>query len=700
MKRFVKILMVLVPVSLLSFGFYLKNQDEGEQILLKAILENLGRHHYHPQPVDDNMSELAYKNYLSAMDNSKRFLLQEDVDALSQYKTQLDDQSLTGSYEFFDLSVDILDRRIDEAQTYYREILAKPFDFTTDETVNMGENNPYGANKEELRERWRKYLKYNVMTRLSAKMDVQEKAKAKDEDAFQPIPYDSLELMAREDILKNHDSWFNRMERVDRKDRLAAYVNSITRIFDPHTNYFPPEDKENFDIRMSGKLEGIGAQLQEKDGYIKVVKIIPGSPCALQGDLGVNDLILKVGQGEDEPASIVNVKMNDAVQLIRGKRGTEVRLTVQKPDGAIEIIPIIRDVVVLEETFAKSLMINDEDKRKMGYLHLPSFYTDFTGTGGRTCWKDVETELKKLEEDGAEALIFDLRGNGGGSLNDVVNMAGLFIEKGPIVQVKDSRGKNAVLRDNNGNVEWDKPVVVLVNEFSASASEIFAAALQDYNRAVIVGSHTTHGKGTVQRFIPLNRTLRNNNVPDLGSLKLTTQKFYRINGGATQLKGVTPDVILPDNYMFIETGEKEQEYALEWDKIEESEYQVYDKKWNKRLSAVQKNSAGRVEKEELFASIEENARVWREQRDKDVFTLNLETHRKEEEAARKRNEAFDELFKPYPELEINMLSADALIINRDSTKQKIRQTWMDRLKEDPYLMEALQISEDLTAQYN
>jgi len=697
MKKFHKIVLLLLPISLLSYGFYLKSNDLGEEILVKAILENLNRHHYQPQEMNDELSEKAFNNYIKSLDNNKRFFLKKDIERLEQFKTQIDDQSNAASYEFFDLSIATIDERIASVSSIYKEILANPFDFTIDEEITISDSLDYAQNEDELKQRWRKSLKYDVMTRLAAKLDVQEKALEKGDTAFDVIPYDSLELAARKDVLKNHDEWFGRLERLNRKERLSQYINSITRIFDPHTNYFPPADKENFDIRMSGRLEGIGAQLQEKDGYIKVVKIIAGSPSALQGQLAENDLILKVAQGDGEAVDIVNAKINDAVKLIRGKKGTEVRLTVQKPDGTITVIPIVRDVVVLEETFAKSILMHDEDNVKLGYLYLPSFYTDFTGNKGRTSWKDVETELMKLKEDGAEALVFDLRNNGGGSLNDVVQMAGLFIEKGPIVQIKGNNNSPEVLRDYDPKILWDKPVVIMVNEFSASASEILAAALQDYERAVIVGSHTTHGKGTVQRFIPLNRTLRNKSVPDLGSLKLTTQKFYRINGGATQLKGVKPHIVLPDNYMYIKTGEQEQEYALTWDQIEKATFTPADKKWLKKLESIQKKSKQRVDEHSLFSKIDENARRWKTQRNKESFTLNLEKYRAEEKDKKQYNKEFNKLFTPYENLQFSNLKNDDMIIQADSNRMKRRKDWTKRLKKDPHLLEALQIGEDLVA---
>lgn len=695
MRRFLKITMLVVPVSLISLGFYLKSANSGEEILLRVIVENLEHMHYAPLKVDNKMSESAFDNYLDFLDGNKRFLLQSDIDEMKLDRELIDDQTLAGRYDFFNKSLNLLNARITLCKSYYTEILKEPFDFTKKETVIFDDEGPYAKSKADLKERWRKYLKYNVMTRLSTSLDVEEGKKKDSTNTDEIKSYETLEKEAREAVLKSHNDWFERLDKLDRKDRLSTYVNAITTLYDPHTSYFPPADKANFDIRMSGQLEGIGAQLQEKDGYIKVNSIVPGSPSSLQGELQANDLILKVGQGEEEPVDIVNARIDDAVKLIRGKKGTEVRLTVKKPDGTVKVIPIVRDVVQLEETYAKSVIINDESEDKVGYLYLPSFYADFNGNGGRTSWKDVRDELKKLKAEGAEALIFDLRNNGGGSLQDVVEMAGLFIDKGPIVQVKARNHPPRILEDKNGGILWDKPVIIMVNEFSASASEILAAAIQDYGRGIIVGSHTTHGKGTVQQFVELNRTLRGSDYPDLGALKVTTQKFYRVDGGATQLKGVTPDIIWPDNYTYIKTGEKEQDHSLTWDKIEPAKYKPVEG-YLKDFNKVKKASEKRQNDNEIFAQIDKNAKRWKDQREKTEFTLNLEEYKKEMNEKKEVSDAFSKLFQPHEDLIISTLKSDALEMGSDTIKQKRTTDWHKGLKKDVYLYETLQIAEDLT----
>lgn len=693
-KKIIHTLMVLVPVSLLAMGFYQKQNTPGEDMLVRVILENLKNYHYAPVEIDDSFSVKAFNNYIDDIDPAKRFLLASDVHKLSVYKYQIDDESKNGTYNFFNESLTLIEQKQLDAQKIYRDLLAQKMVFDVDENVDFNEKIPFAKNDSELRDRWSKYLKYNVMLRLVTSLDVQEKALEKSDTTVKQEPFDSLEFKARQAVLKNHDEWFERLTKMQRKDRLNMYVNALTKVFDPHTNYFPPADKENFDIRMSGKLEGIGAQLQEKDGYIRVTKIIPGSPSAIQGELKENDIILKVAQAAEEPVDIVDVRIDDAVKLIRGKKGTEVRLTVRKPDGSVKIIPIIRDVVQLEETYARSAIIADKDKKPVGYIYLPSFYADFSGEGGRSSWRDVKAEMEKLKTENVKGIILDLRNNGGGSLQDVVEMAGLFIKEGPIVQVKSRGEAPYIMKDNNRDVTWDGALVIMVNSFSASASEIMAAAMQDYKRAVILGAGPTHGKGTVQRFIGLNETLRDRNAPDLGSVKLTVQKFYRINGDATQLKGVEADINMPDNYTYIKTGEKEDATAMPFDRIEKTNYTI-DPKYIKDLKKIQKKSVERTGRKDEMILLDENARRWQKQNERTVYNLNIQKYRAEEKSNSEINKKYESLFKPIEEMEIRFVPADEKQMLSDESRKSRFNDWKNNLKKDLYLHEALQIAEDL-----
>ena len=491
------------------------------------------------------------------------------------------------------------------------------------------------------------------------------------------------------------------MSKIERSDRLTIYINAITNTYDPNTAWLPPKDKANFDIAFSGQLEGIGAQLQEKDGYIRIVRIIPGSASWRQGQLKAKDIILKVGQGTGEAVDVVDMRIDDAVKLIRGKKGTEVRLTVKKLDGSIIVIPIIRDVVILEATYAKSALVgrNDLPALKIGYIHLPKFYADFNNKGGRNCAEDIKKELIKLKEEDVDGIILNLRNNRGGSLDDAVKMAGLFIEKGPIVQIKSRTGKPHILRDRDPMVYYDGPLIIMVNSFSASASEILAAAIQDYKRGVIIGSAATFGKGTVQRLINLDGYLPKDHgdVKSLGTLKLTTQKFYRIDGGATQLKGVYPDIILPDAYSYIDIGAKELEFAMPWDEILPAEFELWkpEAKRSNNIDKLKKKSGSRIKNNLTFKLIIENAERFKKQRDKTIYSLNLSVFKDELKKVNEEAKRYNRIQKEIPELNIHSTKSDLSVIQSDSSKIQRTQTWHVTLKKDAYLFEAMAVINDM-----
>jgi len=405
-------------------------------------------------------------------------------------------------------------------------------------------------------------------------MEMQKKAKEKN-DTVRIKNFEELEKSARAKVLKQNNDYFRRMGQLERKDYFALYLNAINGSYDPHTSFFPPKDKEDFDIRMSGQLEGIGATLQQKDEYIKVVNIVPGSPSWKQGELKAGDLILKVAQGDDEPLDLIGMRLDKAVKFIRGKKGTTVKLTVKKVDGSTKVISIIRDVVVIEATYAKSVIVTTKDTHKrIGYIYLPSFYVNFNKKGGgRRSADDVLKEINKLKTEGVDGMIIDLRNDGGGSLQDVVTMGGYFIKKGPIVQVKQKGKKAETLSDTDPKIQYDGPLAIMVNSNSASASEIFAAAMQDYGRGIIIGEQS-FGKGTVQNLIDLNRFMPTKDKK-LGKLKITIAKFYRITGSSTQKLGVMPEIEFP-SIPRTDFGEASRPSALKWDQIRTAKFREYD----------------------------------------------------------------------------------------------------------------------------
>ncbi len=603
------------------------------------LQQQLGSKHYTQKSADDALSEAAYDLYLKQLDFQKRFLLQEDVDALHQYYDQIDDAIRRGRVELPLLGRELLDKRIEQVQTMLDELLAQKLDPTVAEQI---ESDPkkidFAADFATLRERWRKVLKFQILSRYISLRE--DDIGTDDSGALLPVDKkqeQELLQQAREKVGKTTRNLLKRMLEESEQDHYDRYLNAIARAYDPHTSYMPPTSKEDFDIQMSGSLEGIGATLREEDGYIKVVRVIPGSAAAKQGQLDADDIILKVAEGSDEPVDITDTRIRDAVALIRGKKGTEVRLSVKKPDGRRLVIPIIRDVVEIEETFVKGTTVTDpESKEKFGYVKIPSFYRDYSGKTDRNVTDDLRTELKKLNKENISGLIIDLRNNGGGSLSDAVSTTGLFIERGPVVQIRNGRGAIRVMRDDDSDVEYDGPMIVLVNRFSASASEIFAGALQDYKRALIVGDEHTHGKGTVQALLDLDRFVNMRGMDKympLGAVKVTIQKFYRISGESTQEKGVMPDVVLPSRLDGLESGEKYLDNALPWDHIESARYSIW-KPAVGHLDQLRKDSAARVDKSEDFQKIVSDVNSAKKRREETLQSLRLEDMLAEREKLR------------------------------------------------------------------
>jgi carboxyl-terminal processing protease len=691
---FFSILALLLAVA----AFYPKQpQDttQKEAVLMQAILANLNHLHFLPKEIDNEFSAEVFDLYLDRIDNGRRFLTQKDVKELEAFRQNLDDEALSGSFVFFDRSLEILHAAQEKTQAYYRELLAQPFNYETSEHFEAdGKKRGFADDDDELRDFWRQYLKFEVLQRLADKLEEQENQ----DEEIEAKSFEQLEQESRENVLEFMDGWFDRLSKLKRDDRMSIYLNTITSIFDPHSEYYKPIDKANFDIRFSGKLEGIGATLQSDGDFTKVHQIVVGGPAWKQKELEKNDLILKVRQeSEEEAVNIAGMQLNDVVQLIRGKKGTSVILTVRKADGTTRNITIVRDVVILEEQFAKSLILEKEElNEKIGYIFLPSFYADFQDNNGRFCSKDVADEIEKLKAENVDGIILDLRSNGGGSLRDVVKMTGYFIESGPIVQVK-SRDKPAeVLKDVDPRVQYDGPLVIMVNSYSASASEILAAALQDYGRAVIVGSGgSTFGKGTVQRFVDLDRTIRGySDLKPLGEIKLTTQKFYRINGGSTQLKGVVPDIILPDNWFFIESGEREREYAMEWTEIDPVPFGQNVMKI-KNLSKIQARSQERIAENASFQKIVENARRLENQRDQSRFPLSISGYQQMNREQKEEAAQYEGIFSEVVNQGARNLAADLPAIQADESWTARNEEWLKNISKDLYLKEAMHILHDL-----
>lgn len=685
----------ILAIALLAAAIYPQvDNGEKEAVLMQSIISGFNQLHFRPKAIDDDFSEDVFDFYLDQIDAGRRFLTQEDIARLEPFKLKLDDEINASSFEFFNLSQEIRKAGFEKTQAFYREALAEPFDYTAEEAIELdGEKRHFAQDDAELREFWRKYAKYETVQRLERMLEEQEEKGEEEEKRS----FEELEKDARAEVLEFFDDWYNRIEKMKREDYLSVYLNTITHIFDPHSEYYQPIDKENFNIQFSGRLEGIGASLRTEKDNTKVVRVIVGGPAWKQKELEEDDIILKVRQeGEKEPLDITGMQINDVVQLIRGKKGTNVTLTIKKIDGTVKNITIERDIVVLEEQFAKSLILEGPNEgERIGYINLPSFYADFQNRDGQSSAKDIETELDKLKAEKVDGIILDLRYNGGGSLRDVQKMTGYFIEKGPVVQVKSRWREPEVLRDVDPRVQYDGPLIVMVNNYSASASEILAAALQDYNRAIIVGSKSTYGKGTVQQFLDLDRTISGyNEIKPLGEIKLTISKFFRITGGSNQLKGVESDIVLPDNFHYLETGERDREYAMEWTEIDPADFSQNVMKI-KNMDEIRRRSEARVAQDSTFQKVLENARRLKEQQDFSEYPLQLSAYQSLVKKQQEEAKQFDGLFDAEVNHGVANLGVDLPHINSDESRTARNQDWVESVTKDVYIKETLNIMHDL-----
>lgn len=704
--------MYILSLIFLAISYFASAQQTVEEAAEQKIFENqknkllsnviraaLQSAHYQAREIDDSLSADFFDEYIKGMDRTKKFFLQEDIDILNNYRFDLDDQILTDRLDFFNLSIELIEKRNLEVQQIYRELLENSFDYTLEEQIELDTDKlSYSKTLKELKDSWRQALKYQVISQVYGAEKLQEKAALKS-DTVTIRSFEDHEVKARASILKRHNEWFHRMiDQSNNTDKISAYMNALTAAFDPHTSYYPPKLKEDFDIRFSGTVEGIGATLSTKDGYVRVIEVVPGSPSWKQGDLKAEDLIMKVGQGDDEPVDVYDMRLDDAVKLIRGPKGTEVRLTIRKPDGQVLLVPIIRDKVIREETYAKSVIITDkaDDGPRVAYINLPSFYANFNDPAGRKSGSDLKKEVEKINAEGIEDIILDMRNNGGGSLMDAVDIAGLFIRNGPVVQVKSGNGKVQVLSDKDTRTYFDGNLVILVNSFSASASEILAAAMQDYRRAVIVGTKSTYGKGTVQRFTDLDRMLpsRFNKFKELGSLKFTMQKFYRINGGATQKKGVIPEIVLPDIYSYIDFGEKEEESALPWDEIRAVNF-TPEYNYIPNYNSIIAKSKVRLKNSAQFNLLDERAKLVKQESEETSDPLNFDVFSLMKDDEEKRLKKFEDLGKDDLAIDVRNFDVDKAHIHSDSTLMEVNKEWHKAIVKDIYIYEAMQVLEDL-----
>ncbi len=711
-KILIPLLIIGCIAAFLSFKYSAKGRssDDKRKLVLETVMKVVNQVHFSPKNLDDTFSSRVYRKLVHDLDYDKLFFTQQDINKLKAYEFKIDDQVRETSIEFFDTLDAVWLRKVDAAEKYYPGLLSKPFSFNTNEEIQLNsDKEEYAANEKALTERWRLFLKYRTLDKYIGLKEEQDKKKANKDSVNAKFKTDEeLEAEAREGVKKMYQNIFKRYHKWKDDDRFTMYVNAITEMEDPHTSYFPPEDKKNFDVSMSGSFFGIGAKLSPANDKITVSEVITGSPSWKQGELKAGDEIIKVAQGDKAPVDVQGMDLDDAIKLIRGPKGTEVRLTVKRPDGSNKVIPIKRDVIQIDETFAKSAIIKGKEG-PVGYIYLPEFYADFNHTSGRNCSDDVAEEVKKLKSAGVTGIILDLRRNGGGSLGDVVDIASLFVGKGPVVQVKSNNASPSVLRTrSDDSILYTGPLAIMVNGGSASASEILAAALQDYKRAVIVGS-MTFGKGTVQKMVDLDQMVDpvtkmmlmksdtdESQSASLGAVKLTMEKFYRVNGGSTQLKGVRPDVVIPDDYgMFDDDdiGERQHKSALPWDEIPAANYKPINSVGNvKDLAAL---SESRVQSNPVFKLKQENSEYFKKKREDNRISLNETKYKKEQEEMTARSKKLEEIMKKNELLELTNPMADMEKINLDSASIAKNKEWLKNLSKDNYIYETLNILNDL-----
>ena len=667
------------------------NDPEKDRVLIFVLKNVLTRGHYVIKDINDDFSKSVFEDFIDGLDPSKRYFTQDDIKEFSKYKYEIDNQLLQDDLSFYNLVYGRFLSKIKNAKSYYGDLLAQPFNYDKDETIDLDYDKvPFAKNNNQLIDYWRKQLKLQTLSKIQEKKDL-EKEKLKKDKNLKPKSFKEFEKEARAEVLKNMDELYIRIEELEHEDWFSTFLNSVVSAFDPHTSYMAPRIKERFDQDMSGKLEGIGARLMKKGIYTHVSELVSGGPAWKQGNLEADDIILKVAQGDEEPVDIIGMRLDDAIKFIKGPKGTEVRLTVKKKvDGSIQVISIIRDVVELGETFVKSSIVQ-KDGRKFGIIDLPSFYIDFQDDSYRDSAKDMEKEIERLKKEGVTGLIIDLRNNGGGSLKTAVEISGLFIDKGPIVQVKYRGEDPKIKRDVDPQIQWDGAVVVLVNEFSASASEIFAAAMQDYKRAVILGGNQTYGKGTVQNILPINQFY--NYKEDLGYVKMTIQKFYRVNGGSTQKEGVYSDVAMPSRFSYMEFGERDLEGALAWDKVPQAKYKMANSYSN--FNDVVDNSKKRIANSENFKMVNEYAKWLKKNQETTSFSLNSTKFFNENKFKELEADRFKSVFEYTSDLTFTSPKYEKALFKNNKDLEEKRIAWHKNLSKDMYISEALNVLSEL-----
>lgn len=694
-KLLIPCLSLFLLISSISFAYTTDNKSpdpEKDKVLISVLNYMLTRGHYVEKELNDEFSEIVFNNFIGGLDPSKRYFTKKDLKEFSKYKFQIDNQLKESDIAFYSLVYGRFLDKIKNAKNYYAVILNKSFNYKKDEIIDLDyKKQAYASSEKELLNFWRKQLKLQTIDRIQEQENLDEE-KFKKDKLYKKRSFSILEKKARAEVMTSMENLYIRIDELEHRDWFSTFLNSIVGAFGPHTTYMAPNIKESFDQDMSGKLEGIGARLQKKGIYTHIVELVSGGPAWKQGELEDGDIILKVAQENEEPLDIVGMRLDDAIKFIKGPKDTKVLLTVKKKiDGTTKVITITRDIVQLDETFVKSSVV-EKDGKKYGVINLPKFYINFDDRNFRDSAKDMEKEIERLKEENVEGLLIDLRNNGGGSLDTAIKIAGLFVDKGPVVQIKYRNEAPIVKEDVNKKIQWTGSLVLLVNELSASASEIFAAAMQDYNRAVILGGNQTYGKGTVQNILPVNKFYPNYDQ-DLGYLKMTIQKFYRINGGSTQVEGVYSDIAMPTRFSYMKYGERDLEGALPWDKVPQASYTQVNSYSN--FSDVVSTSIERINNDPKFQLVDEYAKWLKKEQDDSLYSLNYKQYQKDVKEREEFVKKFKSVFKYQSGLAFDSPLYETSLFKENIDLKEKRNTWHKNLAKDMYISEALNVLSEL-----
>ncbi len=679
-------------IFIFIFSFCSSNgKQEKYHLILKTVYKTI--HFLHPNPISINndFSQKIYNKYFEKLDNKKRFFLQKDIEDFSLYKNKIDDFWTHGDPTFFNAVIKRFSQRVKKVESICFQLLRTPFNFNKEEILFIDSKDiDYPKNDIEWMEKWRKYLKYLTLLEIIDSIH-QKKLNVLSKETWKNA-FINEEATSRRKVEVYIQEYLRKLRIKKEFDWFSMYVNTITTQYDPHSNYLSPKDKEIFDFSISGQKEGIGIKLQEDKGYATVVQIIVGSPAWKSKKIEIGDKIIRVSRDIDSKSkNIVGMLLENSIRLIRGKKGSQVKLTIQKKNGSIEDVSLIRDIIEKKEIFARSAIILDKNKNKYGLIFLPEFYFNPENQKGRNSAQDMKKIIKELKKENIKGLILDIRNNGGGSLDTAIKITGFFLGKVPIVQI-GSKNKKKILKNNDEKILWEGPLIVLVNEFSASASEILSAAISDYKRGIIVGSDQTYGKGTVQTVYPLNQFFLSNE--ELGSLKFTIHKFYRVNGSSTQLKGVNSDIVIPhdgNNNIYLKFMEKNQKNSMKWDSVDPVPYSYWDKKKIEKLEDVKIKSINRLSKKKGLITIYKTIQSLEKNFSKTKkLSLNWEKLYLQNRKT-KIKKKISQKIKNYLNIYGSLIFPSSYEINQEKLESKEQKEWKKNLKKDFYISECVQI---------